>query len=139
MISAWVRVPWNWPGDKFFKPSRVRLNVLGFVINNKVLNFHSFIIYHECKNSKKKINWCISSKLQSCECTSHGYASNNFLWTLWTLNYVDFILLSSIIDVYIYIYIIYIYIYVCIIHAVFKLLSVAVQASVGFDCNATTL
>ena len=80
---------------------RVSLNRSWFVIHNKILNFHNWILcYHEPFHNNAKYQRKISidlnlRKYNHVKCISGEYA-NNYLWTLWTLNYVDSVLLFSI-------------------------------------------
>ena len=70
------------------------------VFHDKVLNFHDWVLcyrepYHDnLKNQRKYQSIFISLKFKSLS----TYQQNNvhYLWILWTLNFVDFVLISCI-------------------------------------------
>ena len=75
---------------------------LFWIIQDEVSNFYNWIVcYHELflKSIKDQTKISIDLYLQNYnheKCISHEYTNSIYLWALWTLNYVDFILLSSI-------------------------------------------
>ena len=73
--------------------TKVQLRSLQFVIHDEVLNFHGQILsFHELfhdkvKNQRKDINGLINGllHLSNVKFSSHKYANDHCLWTLWTL------------------------------------------------------
>ena len=73
--------------------TNVQLRSLQFVIHDEVLNFQGQILsFHELfhdkvKNQRKDINGLINGllHLNNVKFSSHKYANDHCLWTLWTL------------------------------------------------------
>ena len=77
---------------------RVWFNRSWFVIHFRVLNCLNWILcYHKLYHDKQKTHSNISMDLyfwnfNHMKFISHEYANDHYLWTLWTLNYVHFVL-----------------------------------------------
>ena len=75
---------------------------LFWIIQDEVSNFYNWIVCHHelfLKSIKDQTKISIDLYLRNYnheKCISHEYTNSIYLWALWTLNYVDFILLSSI-------------------------------------------
>ena len=81
---------------------RVQLNGSIFMINDEVLNFHDWILcchepFHDNVKNLRKISTDLYLRnYNNVKCISREYANNYYLRRLSSLNYVDFVLLSSI-------------------------------------------
>ena len=83
---------------------RVWLNRLWFGIHNKILNFHDWTLcynelFHDDRRKWKSMDLSIDLwHSNNIKVILPNFAKDHCFWTLWTLNYVDFIPFSCIIS-----------------------------------------